>query len=94
MAVQDFQVEEGNLIVTYESGPPTRIPAADFINAASVPNLNIASLSLLTDLANWVEIVIKTLWEAGLIGEELYETWDLQTILDSLTDDLDTDIGD
>ena len=94
MVVLSVTFESGFIVVDDEASGKTRHSLTDILTAANVPDLNIASLTLLTTLANWVEIILRTLVDAKLISEELYITWDLETILNSLKDDLNTDIGD
>lgn len=86
--VKDIQFEAGNLIVQYDSGPPRRYPVGSFVNAASVPDLNISSLTLLTKLAQVMIVLVRTLQEAGILDEEFIEGFDYQYVRETLVNDL------
>ena len=92
--VEDVTFEEGFIVIKKDGAIASRTSLRDILTAADIPVLTIGSLELLTKLADWFEIIVKTLLEKGTIGEQLYVTWPLETILASLKDDLNTDIGD
>ena len=88
MSVKDVTFEAGFITITRDSGPPTKYAIADVLRAADIPVLNIASLTLLTTLAEIVAVVVKTLIERQILDESFYDDYDLQYIVDTLETEL------
>lgn len=82
------EFEAGYIVTTDESGNRRRYPISAVLRSADIPDLGIASLTLLTTLAQVVMVLVKTMVEQGQIGEELVSGFDLQYLLDTLIDDL------
>ncbi len=93
--IKNISFEPGFIVVeTDQGGAPRRYSARRFLQAADIPDLTINSLALLVTLANLVEVVVKTLIHDGVIGDELVLGYDIAYLLDTLKDELTTDIGD
>jgi len=85
----------GQLEVTDELDHKKVYDIANYLRAADIPDdLLIGSLTLLTTLGNVVEVIVKTLIEQGILDENLVSGYDIQYVLDTLKDDIATDIGD
>ncbi|KKL91820.1 hypothetical protein LCGC14_1890890 [marine sediment metagenome] len=65
--VKDFQIESGNLIVQFDSGPPKRIPVLNFL-----PALNYEQVDAIKTLTNLVVVLVRTLIEKGIVTDELF----------------------
>ncbi len=85
----------GKLEVTDDNSQVKVYDIANYLRAADIPSdLLISSLTLLTTLGNVVEVIVKTLIEQGILDESLVSGYDMQYVLDTLKDDINTDIGD
>lgn len=101
MVVESVTTEPGAILVRDGGSRTTALPVSDLIRgedlAAVTPVMTATeqytAVPSLTTLANWFEILLKTLRDGGVISDQLYLTWDLETILKSLRDDFNTDIG-
>ena len=93
MGIRDVQLRAGQLIVTPDEGGARAYDIVNYLRAADIPDLTISSLTLLKELAEVILVLLHTLHEQGVIGEELVGT-DLQFLHDRLVDDMtaDTDI--
>jgi hypothetical protein len=99
--VQDIQFGSGYVTIVYDNGDTKQVRAIEFLGGSyvasqgdTVPDLTIRSLTLLTTLSNVIEVIIKTLVDQGLLDESLIAGYDMSYVLDTLKDDLNTDIGD
>jgi len=93
--VESITFEPGYLVIQTDSGPPAYHKIADVLRAADIPVLTIASLTLLTDLAQVVSILVQTLIEAKVIDEDDFaEDYDIKYILNTLVDKLSAEFGD
>ena len=88
MAIKNVQLIAGKLVVTPDEGGARSYDIANYLRAADIPDLTITSLTLLTTLAQVMMVLVKTLVEQDVIGEELVSGFDLQYLLDTLIDDL------
>jgi len=84
--VQNVTVEPGYLVITHDSGPPKQIALTSLLRAVDVPDLNIDSLTLLTNLAQVVSILLETLIEYGLVEEDFASGYDLGYMVETLED--------
>lgn len=91
MAVTDIAFASGYITITRDSGPPTKYPIANVLRALDIPDLTIDSLTLLTTLAQIVMVLVKTLIEKDILDEELVSGFDMQYMIDTLTDDLNAE---
>ncbi len=80
------EYEAGFIVTTDESGNKTRHPIAAVLRTADMPDLDIASLTLLTTMARIFLIVLETLVEKDVLGEEMVSGFDLQFVYDHLLD--------
>lgn len=86
--VGSVDLEAGYITIDKGSGPPTRYPIANVMRSADVPDVPIASLTLLTKLAEVLVVIVKTLEERGILDEDFKDDYDLQYIVDTLETDL------
>lgn len=85
----DVHSEPGYIIIRRQSGPPVRYPLADLITSADIPDVPIASLTLLTVCANLLMLLIKTLYEREVLeGEDWHDGYDLQYVVETLETNL------
>lgn len=90
--VKNITFSEGYITVTYNSGQPIRYSIADVLRAADIPeDLLIASLPLLTKLAQVVMVIVQTLVDNGTLDENLIAGFDLQYIRETLVTDLEAE---
>jgi len=93
--IKNISFEPGFIVVTSDQeGAPRKYSAKRFLQAADIPDLTINSLTLLITLANLVEVVVKTLIQEGVINDGLVLGYDIAYLLETLKDELTTDIGD
>ena len=93
--IKNISFEPGFIVIeTDQGGKGKKYSARDFLQAADIPDLTINSLTLLTALANLVEVLVKTLIQDGVISDELVLGYDIAYLLETLKDELTTDIGD
>ena len=91
--VKDFQVEAGYLVVTYNSGPPRRIPISKILRAADIPTgLTYTQVTAITALANMTGILIRTLIARDILDESFLE--DGEYTLESITEAIEQMGGD
>ena len=86
--VKDIQFEAGFITVTYDSGPPVKLPIADMLRAADIPVLTIDKVTVLTKLADLFMILLKTLIERQFLDEDFADGYDLDWFLEVLEVDL------
>jgi len=91
MAVEKIELEPGFLTITSDGGRKHQIAITDVLRAVDVPDLNIDSLTLLTNLAQVVMVLVKTLVEKEVLDEELVDGYDLQYVLETLETDLNAE---
>jgi len=82
--VTDVTLQSGFLKVTKDSGAPYQIPATDFLRAADIPDLNIDSLTLLTNGMQVLAALIETLLVQEVIGEDWASGYDLDYAIEVL----------
>ncbi len=94
MVVRDITFEAGFIVVTKEGGgPPSRTAIADILRAADVPDLDIASLTLLSRMGKIFEIMLKTLLDRQVLDESYENDYDLDFIIEVLEDELNIEDG-
>ena len=91
MAVEQITLEPGFIVVTNDRGRRHQIAIADVLRAGDIPVLTIGKLTLLTDLAQVVTVIVKTLIEQEILDEKLVEGYDLQYVAEQLVDTLGAD---
>ena len=86
MAIEDLDVRSkpGFITLRKASGPPERYPISELIRSADVPNLTISSLSLLTELADILSVIVKTLIDRDILDEDFYDGHDLNSLVERL----------
>ena len=85
------EYEAGAIITTDESGVRRSYPIANILRSEDIPDVQIASLTLLTRLAQIFFVVLETLVEKEVLGESLVSGFDLQHVYDTLIDTLDAE---
>ncbi len=94
MVVRDITFEAGFIVVTKEGGgPPTKTAIADILRSADVPDLDIASLTLLSRMGKIFEIMLKTLLDRQVLDESYENDYDLDFIIGVLEDELNIEDG-
>ena len=74
MAIENFTVEAGYLVITTEPGGiPKRWAIADILRAADIPALTYSQVAAITTLANLVVILVRTLRSKGILNESFLE---------------------
>ncbi len=84
MAVVKTEFEPGYIVITDDGGRRTKHEIAPVIRSADVPDLTISSLSLLTELANILIVITKTLIDKGILNESYEDGWDLNGLIERL----------
>ena len=92
-SVKDIQFEAGFITVTYDSGPPVKLPVADMLRAADIPVLTIEKVVVLSRLAKLFAIVLKTLIAQDVLGEAFDDDYDLDFMISVLEDELAIEDG-
>jgi hypothetical protein len=87
MAIKGLEIESGYFVIEEEMGRKVKIPATDLLRAVDIPDLNIDSLTLLTNLAQVVTEIVKALMQLEILEDEVGDV-DLGYVLDTLQDDL------
>lgn len=82
------EYEAGAIVTTDESGNRRSYPVANILRSEDIPDVEIASLTLLTTMARIFFIVLETLVEKEVLGEELVSGFDLQHVYDTLLETL------
>lgn len=90
--VKAIELVPGHLQITEENGQKRQIKLTDMLRAVDVPDLNISSLTLLTNLAQVVMVLTHTLVQEGILDENLVEGYDLQYVQETL-ESLNAEIG-
>ncbi len=94
MVVRDITFEAGFIVVTKEGGgPPAKTAIADILRAADVPDLDIASMTLLSRMGKIFEIMLKTLLDRQVLDESYENDYDLDFIIEVLEDELNIEDG-
>ncbi len=94
MGIVNIVFEPGFMTIHSDTGgPPVRRAVKTLFRAEDIPDLTLTSMTLLTTLANLVEIIVRTLIRDNVLNEELVIGYNIDHILESLTTDLGTDIG-
>ena len=88
MKAREIEFEAGYIVVTDDGGRRTRHTIANMVRPVDVPDVPIASLTLLTKTADLLTILIKTLIERDILDENFEDGYDLQHVVDTLEDDL------
>ncbi|KKN76526.1 hypothetical protein LCGC14_0370350 [marine sediment metagenome] len=78
----------GYMTLTYQNGTQTRQPVSDILRALDIPDLNIDSLTLLTNLAQVVMVLLQTLMEQGIVTDEFAGKFSLEYLWDRLINDM------
>lgn len=71
--VQSIKFESGFIVVTTDSGPPTRYPIADMLRAADIPALTYSQVATISTLANLVAVLVRTLIDRQVLDESFLE---------------------
>ena len=90
---RNITFEPGYMTLTDEGGRMTKYPIAPVLRAADIPDLTIDSLTLLTTLSQVVAVLVQTLVDKEVIGEELFDGYDLQYVYEKLEDDLAAELS-
>ena len=88
LAVTNVQLVPGFIQLTFENGAKYQIKITDVLRAADIPDLNIDSLTLLTNLAQVVAVIVKTLVDNATLDETLVDGYDLGYVVETLEDEL------
>jgi hypothetical protein len=91
MAVKSISFEPGFIVVHTEDGPPRKYSAARFLQAADIPDLTINSLTLLTQLAQVVLVLVQDMMNRNLLDEDLFAGYDLQYVFETLIDTMNAE---
>lgn len=88
MSIERVELVPGYLKMTDAFGRAHQIAIADVLRAVDIPDLKINSLTLLTNLARVVNIIIETMIENGSLPESYVEGYDIGYVKEVLEDDL------
>lgn len=84
MTIVKTEFEPGFITVTDDGARKTRHEIAPVIRPVDVPDLTISSLSLLTELANILIVIVKTLIDKDILDESYEDDWDLAALVERL----------
>jgi len=88
VGIKNVRLVAGKLLVTPDEGGAREYDLVNYLRAADVPDLTINSLTLLTTLAQVMIILIRTLQDKEILGEEFAGDFDMEYMLETLIDDL------
>lgn len=96
--IRVLELEPGFITIGRAAGPPVRYPLTDLITTGDMPpdmtpTQTIDMMPVLTSLAQVVVILWKTLMEAGILGEEYADNWDIQYIEQVLINEFEAEWG-
>ncbi len=94
MVVRDITFEPGFIVVTKEGGgPPDRTAIADVLQSADIPDVLIASLTLLSRLGKITAIMLETLIDRKILDESFVHDYDLEWMVGIFNDELEIEDG-
>ena len=89
MAVKDILFTPGYMTLIRDDGPPTRYAIANILRVLDIPTgLTYTQVGAITTLANLVVVLIRTLINRDVLGEQFLEEgeYDLATIVKTIED--------
>lgn len=89
--IKNVELVPGHIKITDDGNKSYLIKITDVLRAADVPNLGINSLSLLTQLAEVVLVIVKALVDREILDEDLNGSLDFQEVHDRLVTDMAAD---